>query len=133
MSEVFYLAKGVVRYKGGWITIEAPYDVVNYYKWWVEKFLGKKISTSYHKPHITVLAGKHEQGLDKHPLWGKYDGKEVEFKYYSTIHTDHDWFFRGKYFWLRVECSLLPVLREELGLKPNLKWPYHLTIGYCGY
>lgn len=129
----FYFANGVIRYKGDWIIVEAPYCVVNYYKWWVEKFLGKKISTSYHKPHITVLAGKHERGLDKHPLWGKYDGKQVEFKYYSHLYTDAPWFFKGQYFWLRVECPLLPVLRQELGLKPTLKWPYHLTIGYCGY
>jgi len=133
MDEQFYFAKGTIRYNGDWIIVEAPYGVVNYYQWWVEKFLWKKISTSYHKPHITVLAGKHEQGLNKHPLWGKYDGKEVEFKYYTKIHTDSEWFSRGQYFWLRVECPLLPVLRTELGLKPSLKWPYHLTIGYCGY
>lgn len=132
MSE-FYFAKGIVRYKGEWVIVECPYDVVNYYKWWVEKFIGKKISTSYHKPHITVLAGKHERGLDKHPQWGKYDGQSVEFKYDSKIYTDHQWFFRGQYFWLRVQCPLLRQLRAELGLKPELKWPLHLTIGYCGY
>jgi hypothetical protein len=129
----FYFADGIVRYKGDWIIIEAPYDIVLYYKWWVEKHLGKKISTSYHKPHITVLAGKHEQGLNKHKFWAKYDGAKVPFKYYTYLHTDNRWFTQGKYFWLRVECPLVPVLRRELGLKPELKWPTHLTIGYCGY
>jgi hypothetical protein len=133
VEEKFYFAKGVVRYKGDWVTIEAPYDVVNYYKFWVEKFTGKKISTSYHKPHITVLAGKHEAGGSKHTLWKKYEGQVVEFKYYSKIYTDRDWFFLGEYFWLRVQCPLIPKLREELGFKPELKWPPHLTIGYCGY
>jgi hypothetical protein len=129
----FYFAKGIVRYKGDWIVVECPWDVVRYYQFWVQKFIGKKITPSFHKPHITVLAGKHETGLSSHPLWGKYEGKQVEFKYYSHMHTDHKWFFKGKYFWLRVECPLLPVIRQELGLKPNLKWPYHLTIGNCGY
>jgi hypothetical protein len=129
----FYTAKGTIRYKGGWVIVECPHDIVNYYKFWIEKFLWKKISTSYHKPHITVLAGKHEQGLDKHPLWGKYEGKVVEFKYYSHIYTDNEWFFKGQYFWLRVECPFLEDLRKELGLKPHLKFPYHLTVGYCGY
>jgi hypothetical protein len=133
MYTQFYVAKGILRYQGDWITVDAPHDVVNYYKWWVEKFLGKKISTSYHNPHITVLAGKHEQGLSKHPLWKKYDGKELDFLYQSEIYTDHDWFFRGQYFWLRVECPFLAQVRTELGLKPNLKWPLHLTIGFCGY
>lgn len=129
----FYTTKGVIRYKGDWIIVECPHDVVNYYRFWVQKFLGKKISTSYHKPHITVLAGKHERGLSKHPLWGKYEGKVVEFKYYSHIYTDHEWFTRGKYFWLRVECPFLEMLRLQLGLKPQLRWPLHLTVGYCGY
>lgn len=129
----FYFAKGIVRYKGDWITVDCPHSIVNYYKWWVEKFIGKKTTTSYHRPHITVLAGKNEHGLNKHPLWGKYDGREVEFKYYSQIHTDNPWFFKGQYFWLRVECSILPKLRTELGLKPTLKWPYHMTICHCGY
>lgn len=133
MYDKFYFAKGTIRYKGEWIIVECPHDVVNYYKFWIEKFLGKKISTSYHDPHITVLAGKHEQGLNKHPLWDKYEGKQVEFKYYSHIYTDNEWFFKGQYFWLRVECPFLATLRQELGLKPELRWPLHLTVGYCSY
>lgn len=133
MNEKFYVARGTIQYKGEWITVQAPHDVVNYYKFWVEKFKGKKISTSYHGTHITVLAGKHEKGLNKHPLWGKYEGREVEFKYSSRIRTDADWFTQGEYFWLEVECPFLGQLRQELGLKPTLKFPYHLTVGYCGY
>lgn len=129
----YYFAHGIVRYKpDGWVIIEAPHGIVNYYKWWVEKFIGKKLSTSLHKPHITVVAAKHEPALYK-GNWKKYDGKSVEFKYYSEIRTDHPWFFRGKYYWLRVECPFISEIRESLWLKPKLKWPYHLTIGYCGY
>ena len=128
-----YHASGVIRYKGDWIILECPNSVVNYYKFWVEKFLGKKISTSYHGTHVTVLAGKHEKGLNKHPLWGKYEGKVVDFTYDSQLYTDNDWFIRGQYFWLRVQCPFLRDLRTELGLKPELRWPYHLTVGYCGY
>ena len=133
MNEKLYVANGTLRYKGDWIVVEAPYDVVNYYKWWVEKHLGKKISTSYHKPHITVLAGKHERGLSKHPLWAKHDGKHVVFEYSTRIHTDAPWFSQGQYFWLQVKCPFLAQVRTELGLAPTLKWPLHLTIGYCGY
>lgn len=133
MENKFYIAKGVVRYKGDWVIIEAPLDVVNYYKFWVEKFTGKKISTSYHKPHITVLAGKYDKGCEKHPLWGKYENKPVEFKYFSEICTDNNWFNLGEYFWLKVECPLIPVLRSELGLKPYPFHHPHLTIGYRGY
>lgn len=133
MENKIYFAHGIIRYKGEWIIVEAPFGIVNYYKFWVEKFLGKKISTSYHGCHITVLAGKHEKGLDKHPAWGKYEGAKVPFIYSGDIRTDTKWFTQGKYFWLPVECKFLEKVRGELGLKPTPFHPYHLTIGYCGY
>lgn len=129
----FYSAKGVIRYRGDWVILDCPHDVINYYKFWVEKFIGKKISTSYHGSHVTVIAGKYDKGYSKHPLWGKYEGQVVEFLYESKIYTDHDWFTRGEYFWLRVDAPILAQLRTELGLKPQPFHPYHLTIGYCGY
>lgn len=123
----FYFAKGIVRYKNDWIIIEAPHSVVNYYKWWVEKLSWKKISTSYHGSHITVLAGKHEKARDKR-RWGEWDGREVTFKYFSTIYGD-----AHGYYWLRINCPEIPIIRKSLGLEPLPKWPPHLTIGYCGY
>jgi hypothetical protein len=125
----FYFAKGIVRYReDGWVIIEAPYSVVNYYKWWVEKFIWKKTTTSYHKPHITVVAAKHAPAKNA-ANWKKYDGQVVEFKYYTTIYTDH----KKQYFWLVVESPDIAKIRKSLGLPPELKWPYHLTICYCGY
>jgi len=128
-KEKFYVGHGTLRYKGDWIIVEVPFSIVNYYKWWVEKFIWKKTSTSFHKPHITVLAGKHEKGLNKHPMWGKYEGAVVPFKYYSTVKTDE----KGEYYWLLVECDFLKKVRMELGLNPELKFPLHATICYCGY
>jgi hypothetical protein len=130
----FYFSKGVVRYKDdGWVIIECPYGIVNYYKAYVEKRIGKKLSTSYHKPHITVLPAKHNGDFTKHPLWKKYEGKEVEFRYFTQVHTDNKWFILGQYFWLRVDCPIVAEIRSGFGLSPDLKWPAHLTIGYRGY
>lgn len=67
MDDKFYFAKGTLRYKGEWIIVECPHSVVNYYKWWIEKFIGKK--TEYEsflgpfptraaaEAHITQLKG----------------------------------------------------------------------------
>jgi hypothetical protein len=128
----FYFSKGVVRYKNdGWVVIECPYSIVNYYKWWVEKMIGKKISTSYHKPHITVVAAKHEPAKNM-DAWKKRDGQVVDFKYYTDVRFDSDWSIQASYFWLVVECPTVADIRTELGLRPNLKFPAHLTIGYRG-
>lgn len=130
----FYFAKGVVNYKkDGWVVIQCPDSIADYYSFWVRKFTGKKVSTSYWNSHLTVVPAKHEGDLTKNPLWGKHQGEIVEFKYYSQILTDHKWFFLGTYFWLRVECSMVNQIRVELGLKPNLKWPIHLTVAHRGY
>jgi hypothetical protein len=137
----YYFTKGIIRYKtNDWIIIEAPNSVVNYYKWWVEKLTWKKISTSYHGSHITVLAGKHEKPRNM-AEWAKYDGKEIELKYFSTIYSREDTaeqddgrgkkiLARAQYFWLTVETPWIPKIRTGLGLKPFPKWPPHLTIGY---
>ena len=121
----FYFAKAKIRYKeDGWVVLEAPNSIVNYYKKVVEKFIWKKVSTPLYGAHVTVVAGKHEGLLLKHPNWCLYNNKLVEFRYSSTIYTDQ----RGEYFWLKVQCPEIPLIRESLGLKPNLKWPLHLTI-----
>lgn len=129
-----YQFDGTLIYKGGWVLVECPHSVVNYYKWWIEKFIWKKISTSYHSPHITIVAGKYDAGMEKHPCWQKYDGAKVRnILYEAKIYTDNDWFFRGEYFWLRVSHPLLNIIRRELGLRPEPFHPFHLTIGYRGY
>lgn len=128
--EKFYFTNGIVRYRpDGWVIIECPFSVVNYYKWWVERMVGKKISTSYHKPHITVVAAKHEPAKIM-ANWKKREGKIVEFKYGSEIRCDNNWPVKASYFWLSVECPEVSDIRIELGLKPQLKFRPHLTIGY---
>lgn len=131
--EKYYIANGIVRYKDdGWIVLECPLSIVNYYKYWIEKFTGKKISTSYHKPHVTILPAKHSGDFRKHKNWGKHKNEVVEFKYYSTIWFDKP-YGKDRYFWLIVDCPVIGKIREEFGLNPNLRFDTHLTIGYLGY
>lgn len=129
-----YIVNGIVRYKpDGWVIIECPLSVVNYYRFWVEKFIGKKTSTSLHFPHCTVVAGKHDKGKEKHPNWKKYDGIKVQVQYDSQIYTDHDWFTQGEYFWLSVSCPYIKIIRNSLGLNDSPYHPPHLTVCFRGY
>lgn len=125
---------GKVVYKDdGYVIIECPLSVVNYYRWWVEKFIGKKTSTSYHKPHITIVAGKYDKGLTQNPNWNKFDGKLVKVQYEANICTDNNWLFMGEYFWLKVNCSEIKEIRNSIGLSDKPYHPPHLTICYRGY
>ena len=129
-----YEFNGVVKYKDdGWIIIECPLSVVNYYRFWIEKFIGKRTSTSYHCPHISVVAGKYDKGCDKHINWKKFDGQKVKVIYESKIYTDNRWLFLGEYFWLRVNCPMIKIIRNSLDLNDAPYHPPHLTICFRGY
>jgi hypothetical protein len=120
----WYTTKGKLKYSDNWwLVVDAHWSIVNYYKWVVERHIWRKISTPLHGAHITVLAGKHQQPVNKQ-FWGKYHGEEIEFEYCSVVKTD------GNYFWLEARCPELVFIRRELGLQDTPKWPYHLTIGY---
>ena len=121
---LWYPARGRLRYSDNWwLVVDSSDSIINYYKFWVEKFIWKKISTPLHRCHITVISGKHQQPVYKQ-FWRKYHGEYIDFEYCSVVKTD------GNYFWLDVECPDLVYIRRELGLQDTPKWPYHLTIGY---
>ena len=127
-----YVSTGKIEYKpDGWVILNIDKSIINYYKFWVEKFIGKKLSTSFHGSHVTCVAGKYDKGLIKHPRWNEFNKRVVSFEYDSHIYTDKDWFFLGEYFWLRVHCNELIKIRTDLGLRPQPFHPFHSTIGFC--
>ena len=123
-----YKAQGVVKYHrhhddgdGGWAVIDCPLDIVHYYNRVVRWLKWIKLSEPLHGAHITLVAGTHETGDKK--KWGYRDGEKVDF-WYGPVQGD------GGYYWLPVYCPDIQEIRKVLGLKPNLKWQAHLTIGY---
>lgn len=132
MSEI-YKSTGKIVYKDdGWIVLECDNSIVNYYKKVTEWMIWKKLSTSYHGSHVTVLPAKHNGDFRKHINWNKHNGQKVEFVYSPVIYTN-ELVGSDRYFWLKIECPMIAQIREEFGLNPKLKWPAHLTIGYLGY
>lgn len=114
--------KGYVRYSKSWAWVECPKDVGDYYCAVVKWLWGIKLSPPLNGPHITLVAGKYEEA-NQHPLWGSMEGQEVEFEYSGLM-------YEQSYWWLRViEDSELRKIRTDLGLTPELKYPFHLTIG----
>jgi hypothetical protein len=67
-------------------------------------------------PHITVVASKYESYL------GPLPQIEVEFKMGDLLTEDG-------YFWIDIECEWIHSFRESVGLKRDLKFNPHLTIG----
>ena len=125
-----YSAIGKVKYRSDWLIISVNDSIVDYYKTYIEKITGKKISKSYHDPHITIIAGKYYPNVQFHPFWGVHHNKIVKFEYSNEIKTDKEWFFYGNYYWINVFSPFFNQMRQELDLEPESHWPFHLTIGY---
>ena len=128
-----YESVGKILYKNdGWIVLSCDHSIVNYYKTVIEKMIWKKLSTSFHGAHVTVLAAKHNGDFRKHKNWGKYNEKLVKFNYSPIIYTN-ELVGKDRYFWLNITCPFISLIRKDFNLDPNLKWPTHLTIGYLSY
>ncbi len=114
--------KGKIRYGNSWAWVECPKDVGAYYIAVAKMVWGIKLNPPLNGPHITLVAGKYE--VPTHPeLWGTLEGQEVEFEYSGLVHV-------ADYWWLKIaEDSELRKFRTDLGLSPELKYPFHLTIG----
>lgn len=87
--------------------------------WLVER--GKvKVNKSVWGPHISLVRG--EVPTNK-KFWKKYDGKRIWFEYTSMVGTN------GCHYWLPVFSQEFIDIRLELGLPPEPRAPFHLTIG----
>ena len=74
--------------------------------------------------HIRAAIVRGEEPPRK-AAWFLLDGASVPFRYGHEVLTN------GKHFWLRVECPILYVVREKLGLdSPMLD--FHLTVAVLG-
>jgi hypothetical protein len=81
---------------------------------------GIKVTPSAWGPHITWVNKEepHNKGN-----WEAYQNIPIKFELKPEIKTN------GTYYWLDIECNDLKLMRRALGLKPEPKIPFHLTIG----
>lgn len=70
--------------------------------------------------HISIIRGERIPNFN---LWGIDANKTVEFEYDYGVECNQE------YFWLKVKCPYLSLLREEYGLTKEPRYGFHLTIG----
>lgn len=120
---IMFTSTGKYHYYNRWLMVDCCPELAAFYRQLVFFHAPSiKLQIPKHGSHITVVAGKYEPThIDQY--WKKYDGHSVTFQYSQEIGTD------GTYFWLPVECKEFESVRIELGLKPTIPIPWHLTIG----
>lgn len=103
-------------------------DISRYYRAMIPKWI--RSCPQMFAPHISVV--RKEPVIPNLAVWGRHQGKEIEFHYEPTIYED------SKYFWLNVFCVGLEDIRVELGLPVSspytlppsgFKKCFHTTIG----
>ncbi len=119
-----YKTTGTITYGRSWALVLVDPSILKYYRhlYWLAKNKTRRLNPGKREPHITLVAGTYESPVyPQH--WGKYEGDTVEFEYGSPQNRDG-------MFWLPVFCPTLSDIRAELGLRSELKFPFHLTFGH---
>lgn len=129
-----------------WLVVETDPEINRYMRFIVDRNLlnitmepGFGLNQPSGGPHISVIRGERDVrsalGGGRVPqdhidaLWGKYDGREVDFLYDLNIRHSGDTTGDrpGHYWFVNVQCPFLTEIREEFDLPRD--WRFHLTIG----
>ena len=115
--------------QGSWLKVsicQTECDIHEYYAWFLNTRFNLKLNKPIRKAHITIIKDKIPDIELYKQAKQMFDGKEVVFKYDpNEIRTN------GKHWWLKVYSDDVKNIRTILGLTPEPKHPFHLTIGYA--
>ncbi|MEI2420708.1 hypothetical protein V6O07_10580, partial [Arthrospira platensis SPKY2] len=104
--------------KKGWIILKVINNIGNIL---YDELIKRDKKTLIEKQfHISVVRG--EPILNKRK-WFCYNNDLIRFNIKENIIYNND-----KYYWIDIQCPFLHLVRQELDLSYNPKYPFHLTI-----
>ena len=125
-GNIVYSPKSHLGSTKDWAILKCDDNFTNYYNKLFQLAFPYRNGNIHGRITRTVL-GSHlsfiRQEFVDPSLWGLNKNKLVEFEYDPYPQ------FNNQYVWFNVKCDYLSKLRVELGLTPNPKMPFHLTIG----
>lgn len=113
------------KFKPWWLIVRVPHGVVLYYQDWVWRQERTKLTTSAWGSHLSVVRGETPP---KKELWKHHAGRTVQIEYDANPISN-----RMGHWWLPARCQALNDIRQELGLNPRPRVPFHITIGKAVY
>lgn len=113
--------KGQRHFKPWWAILRCDSGIVDFYSWLLLKYGIPIHKGSWSGPHISFIKGVEPEYQH---LWGKHEGRRVEFRYTNNIRWDN-----GRHAWLDVWCDELHDVRMESGLPSSKKNTFHFTLG----
>lgn len=124
-------SSGVIKYdphvergtfKDWWVILKCDKELVRYYQYIFYKLYWKKLQTAMWGSHCSIARGEKPANLK---AWEQFDGAVIEFSYIY----DGSFYSNGQHFWIKTWSPEFAVIRKSLGLSPEPKVPYHLSIG----
>lgn len=123
-----------------WAVATVDMDLARLYRWFVDRELlnltgveGAGLLAPSHIPHITITRGVNDlidvPKEERHALWGKYEGEEIEFTYVPDLRFTGDTTGDRKavHWFIVVDAPKLRQIREEFDIPTN--WHLHMTFG----
>jgi hypothetical protein len=128
---MWYESQGILRYSidskiGHKLIVEVDKEIARYYRSFIPKY--HTISLPAYSSHISIVRKELPPNLN---VWGKYEGKSIDFWYGDQVKTD------DIYLWLTCYSTTLENIRLELGLplwneieKPlgKFRQSFHVTL-----
>lgn len=111
--------QGTKHFEPWWALLHTCKGIVTLYAYFLKCYGLETEPNMLWGPHISVIKG--QEPLNKE-LWGKDEGRRVEFWYTDKIRWDND-----KHAWLDCFSPEMSKIREKLGL-PGKSF-FHLTLG----
>lgn len=116
----FVKSQGQLKYYSEYCVLYVDREIGNYYYSLIPKYKPKQ--RQKYPPHITVVRLHKEKRPE---IWGRYDGRTVEFEYLPLILEDN------LYYFLPAFSPEIGRIRREMGLPYYREGfnSYHITIG----
>jgi hypothetical protein len=116
-------SEGKIVYFNTWAIVECSKMLMDYYRYFIWKETGVKISPPKFGAHISFIRGEAIDKTLKPLLWKKHHDKVFSFQYSHVLETNND------HWWLSAKSDFLSELRKEMGLSDEPPFGFHLTIG----
>ena len=104
-----------------WAAAMLPSELTAFYRHLYFTQTGEALTAPMWRAHVSVIRGEEPKNKG---LWKKYHNQEFSLTYFPEAARGSD-----KYFWFPVESEELERVRLELGLRPQPKVKFHLTVG----
>ena len=113
---ILHKSVGVLRYSytkeyGYKLIVSVDPGISMFYRWLIPAWFIKR--PQRYPAHISLVRKEIPKKLD---VWGKHEGRKIEFQYSPDIQCDKN------YWWLNVYCKELEDIRIELGLPVGSKY-----------